>query len=398
MIDRLRLILALVFLTDEAADRLLTVAGFTRRVTNVGPNRPKSITLTLTSGGHKLLVVISHRLDDGHWRVGCVDLNLPALVFGHNGRPIRTLFEVALALTRAAHFLRLVTQPSCHAWLTPGVGFPNNGYVRSVECMIQIQDPGHLLLTASHTTAVPYQHKSPLVCWGQSTLHKSAELDLSIYDKAAQRRLGTVLPEGIDGTRIEIKIKNPERLATEVMKAGNLGDGGEVVRTLDLATSYAVVRRNLARMTGWGVTPDLALRDLPVAARHLVIGLGSRISKPQAVDKVLADYRHVCSPCPSTLRNVTNRLRAYAAAVTAPGAAALLPEAMDELQWSDVCNFGAEAEYQAFLTAAAAPMEPCPLIMDAWSRTSFHRLKPEGRDIVGRTVPIHSQPWRRNIL
>lgn len=397
--DRLRFILAQVFLTDVAADQRTTVAGFLRRVTTIGKTLPNSITLTLTSDRYKLLTIVAHRLDDGHWRVACADLNLPALVFGHNGRPIRTIRQLALALTRALHFMKLVTRPECHGHLIPGVGTANQGYVKYVECMVQIQDPGHFFLLASHTAHFPYQHKSPLVCWGQWTNFKTVKSDFAFYDKAAQRRAGEVLPAGIDGTRIEYRIKTPDHLAAEAARTKNFqGTPGEVVRTLSLATSYDVLRHRVSQMAGWGMTPDVTLRSLPVAARHIALGLGTRITKPHAVDKALADYRTAFDPCESTLRNVTKHLRAYAMTTHCPEPHALLPETMDQLQWSDVTNGWAELEFKNLLSSTEAPMEPCPEILAAWSNTTFLKRKPTGVDLVGHTAPTFSQPWRKNVL
>lgn len=394
--DRIRLILDSVFLPDDALDKLSSVEGFTRRVINIGKSRPKSITLTLKSGRFKILIVVAHRLDDANWRVACADLNISSLVFGHNGRLIRTPFELALALTRARHFMELVTLQGCHGRLVPGVG-ANNGFVQYAECSVQIQDPNHLILRGSHTARLPHQQKPALVCWGQSTLFFGTVVEVHFYDKSAQRRMGLVLPEGIDGTRIECKVKKPQRLALEAARTRNFqGSTGEVVKTLSLSTSYDILRHRVGQMTGWGRAPEDALRDLPVAARLLALGLGKSIAKPHAVDKVLSDYRIYCNPCESTLRTVSKRLRAYALATMAPESISMLPDDMEQLNRSDVTDGWVESEYRLFLASSGAPMEPCPEILAAWSQTTFHKRKPTGVDIVGPTAPLNLLPWRKN--
>ena len=363
--DRIRIIPAKTFLSDAAAQKSGTADRFLRRVYNEGRKRPQSITLTLPSGHYNLLTVVVQLLQDGIWHVTCIDANLPALLHGHNGRPLRTSGELALSLTRLRHFAKLVTRSDSREHLTPGLGFSNHAYIRTVECMVQLQDAGHRFLKASHVTCLPNQRKSPLICWGQSTLFKSVKFDLSIYDKSAQRRAaGVVLPPDTQGTRVECKIKCPARLADEVNAIGLFrGEGGEVLRTLSLETSYAIVRRQLTRMSGWAMTPAEALRDLPTPARNLAIGLGDRIGQPHVLDKALADYRAASAPCQSTWSRVTKSLRAYSTVAVGGNSPLHLPDALDDVPWSDLALYRTERDYQRFLVETDAPMEPCPAIL-----------------------------------
>ncbi len=396
--DRIRLIPDQLFLTDEAADRTVTTQGFNRRVISRGKERPQSMTITLTNGHHQLFTVVCHPLSDRRWRIGCIDLNLPALVHGHNGRPILAQDELVLALTRLRHFLRKITIMACHDRLIPGVGRHNVGFISYLEAMIQIQDPEHRLLRASHVAHLPYQQKPALVCWGESTRFRSREVDLSFYDKNAQRRHGHALPPDIPGVRIEQVLKQPERIARQVAATGSYsGQKGEVVRTMSLRSSYALVHQAVSRMSGWGMVADDTLSNLSGPARLLILGLGSGIGKPYALQEAIDRYKEVCAPCDRTLRSVIRAMSAYATSYTGGFGIPVLPADMDDLAISEIRHTGDEADYKALLSQLEAPSHPDPEISQAWSVTTFLPRRPDGFEIIGRTGPEPTMPWKQTL-
>ncbi len=396
IMDRARFILDKVFLTDEASNRKTAAEGFGRRVISRGKHRPESMILSVLNGNHSLIKAICHRLRDSRWRLGHLDLNLPALVHGHNGRPIRSNDEVALALTRARHFLKIITTQESHHNLIPGLGRENYGYIHYLEAMIQIQDPGHRLLRASHVATLPHQHKSPMVCWGESTRFRSREADLSFYDKQAQRRRGRLHPEGIPCLRIERVLKNPERLARELVETGEFAaPPGEVVRSISLSSSNGVVRRTVARLSGWWESDTTGLAKLPTPARNLAVGLGARITSPHSVDAALDRYEAACNPCERTLRNVVRALRSYAALFTAQASlpSNVLPDPC-ALAVSELHDTRAESEYKSLFYHWGIPSVPDPDISDAWSMSSFIAKKPEANQLIGHTGPEPYMPWK----
>jgi len=393
--DRIRLIPDQLFLTDEAADRNVTTHGFNRRVISRGKERPQSMTLTLANGSHQVFVAIGHRLSDGRWRIGCIDLNLPSLVHGHNGRPIVSQHELILALTRLSHFLRKITIPECHDRLVPGVGYHNLGFISYLEAMIQIQDPGHRLLRSSHVAHLPYQQKPALVGWDESTRFRSRESDLSFYDKHAQRRRGHPIPADIPGVRIEQVLKQPERIVRELVATGAFtGQKGEVARSVSLSSSYALVRQAVSRLSGWGMMVDDNLSKLSGPARLLILGLGARIVEPYAVEEAIDRYKEACAPCERTLRNVVRAIREYAATYTGRCSIPVLPDDMDDLRISEVRHTGLETDYKSLLSHWEVPSVPDPEIAQAWSVTTFLPRKPDGFEIIGRAGPQPTMPWK----
>ena len=393
--DRIRFIPDRLFLTDEAANKMTTTPHFRRRVAVEGKSKPEGLILSLGLDCYAFLRIICYRLDSGEWRVSCTDANLPAHLYGHNGRPIRNDEELALALTSVHYFTSLVTRPEGHGRIIPGVGPDNHGYIRTVECMVQIQDPDHCLLIGSHLAGMRYQHGRPMITWGKSTTFTGQELGFTFYDKLAQRPSGIRDPECIDATRLECIVKNDKRLAKEV-KASRafVGAPGEVVNTLSLRTAYAVLRQNLGRMSGFG----RIVRELPAklssTSKLLLMGLGARLDDPHALDLVLENYRRSQSPCERTFRTVNAEVREHAHNFMAPDALALVPPDFEDLQWSDVRMPQDERNYGILLRDLGAPSVPDPLILEAWSRTSFLRTKPAGGDLSGPYVPALYMPWR----
>ena len=394
--DRIRLIPDRLILTEEAANRSSTRERFDRWLHALGKQHSDSMVLALGCAAYPFLRIICHRLDSGDWRVSCVDANLPSHLHGHNARPIRNDEDLALALTRVRHFVSLVVTPDCHRRIIPGVGWDNKGYVRNVEAMVQIQDPDHRLLVGSHVASMKHQHEHPLVKWGQSTRWSADALTFTLYDKHAQRKSGRLDPPGIQSTRIECSPKNCKRLAQDVAATGLFqGDAGEVVRTLSLRTAYAVLRQNLARVSGCGpVIGDLPAK-LSKPARHLLMGLGTRVNVRHEVDLVLENYRR-SGPCERTFRTVSGEVRATALRMMAPDPSALVPPDLEDLRWSDLRLPADESAFATLVRDLEAPAVPDPEILEAWSRTTFLTKKPSGTDLAGPRGFPFSKPWQQN--
>lgn len=398
--DRFKYIPDRVFLTAEAANPNHTAEGFERRVRSHGKQRAEFIILSVKNGKHKLISVVCHRLTDDRWRIARVDVNIPSLLHGHNGRSLVSEAEFALALTRLRHFLRRITVPESHGRLLPGIGPNNHGFLSYQETMFQIQDPEHRLLRASHTSRRRYQQKAPLIRWGQSTRFTSVESDISIYDKHAQRRKGLLLPAGIPGVRIELVLKSPERIAQEILASAEFPgqrQRGAVVRTVTMAAGYESVRRALSRMDGWGEKTDEGLSALKGTACLLILGLGPRIADPFAVDAVIDSYRETYRPGPRTLGKVERALRSYATSYVGGTSVSALPEDFGDLPISELRYPQAEIDYKILLKDWDAPEAPDPEIAEAWSRTTFLSKRPEPYELVGHTAsdPL---PWKPKTL
>jgi hypothetical protein len=398
MLDRIRIILDTVYLTDEAANLTTTVDRFVRRVDGEGKMKPASLILFLRINRYAFLRIVCHRMANGTWRVSCIDANLPALLKGDNSSPIRATDDLALALTRLQYFVSLVVHPKCHGRIVPGVGDNNRSYLHYVEAMIQIQDPGHRLLIGSHVANQRYQHKPALVAWGQYTTFKGREISLTFYDKHAQRKIGILDPKGIDGTRIECIVRNSARLAKEVKATGAFtGTAGEVVSTLSPQSAYAVLRRNLGFTSGFGsIVGELPVK-LSTPAKLLLMGLASRIDEPGAIDLVLENYQRCQTPGDRTFRTVNKEVREHAHRFIAPDALALVPPDFQDLKWSDVRMPATERDFNVLLRDMGAPSVPDPAIVEAWSKTTFLATKPTGGNIDGPNVPCIHLPWKQTL-
>ena len=141
-----------------------------------------------------------------------VDANLPALLFGQNGRLITTQTQMVMALT----ILRFLVAPLVHTndvrLILPGRDEDNDAYIKAIECPLQFQDPGSELLLAAHLSGCRNFTKASQIYPGESILHRSTGLDLAIYDKLAESKVGECLPAGVPCTRVEVRFKTPRRL------------------------------------------------------------------------------------------------------------------------------------------------------------------------------------------
>lgn len=390
--DRVTIISPRLFLSADAADRDRTVAPFNRWVGTKGRERPHTVTIALECHSTRLLTLVSHALDDGRWRVTRSDVNLPSLIWGHNGRALRSAAEVALAWTRARYFIKIVTEALGHDKIIPGTGRANLGFVRTAELMVQIQDPDHRLLRATHQTRLPHQHKPTFVAWGRSSDFNREDTRLRIYDKVAQRTGGRPNPMGGSLSRLEFVAKRPERLGRETGYALQLPPAaGDVISTLTLDDAYAVIRLNFRSLIGLNTGGNLGASKLSKTARLLMLGLATG---PYAVERLLDDYRDLERPSNRCYGTIDREVRNAAASRLIPDFDALLPETLDSLAWADVEMPGTEGDYLAFLRDMGAPSEPDPDILAAWSRTSFLKSKPCAADLTGPVMPCRA-PWRQ---
>jgi hypothetical protein len=392
--DRIRFIPDRVLLTEEAANRDGTVDGFRRHVSSVGKVCPKSLTLHLEHEKQHLLTVVAQRLDDGRWRASAIDVNLPAILHGHNGWPLHTQAELDQSLTIARHFLRRVTTKNSHTRLVPGLGAGNEGYIKSLEAMVQIQDPGHRLLKCSHVCSLPFQHKATFVCWGESTRFRKRNFNLSLYDKAAQRRGGGLSPAGVPGIRIEAVYKTPEQLAADLALTGCCSAvPGKAAKTVSLDSSYQLVRLSLSKLVGWpkGYASDLGEASRPVMA--LILGLGDGIADPYEVEAALERYKHTLKPNEKTFRAAAKTVREYAGKVVSGRPAVEFPSNHQNLPRSDLRDHMTEIRYQGFLKEQGAPSTLDPDIHEAWSTTTFLPELPHKQDLIGITSPGGHMPW-----
>jgi hypothetical protein len=243
-----------------------------------------------------------------------------------------------------------------------------------------------------------YQHKATFVCWGESTRFRKRNFDLSLYDKAAQRRGGGLSPAGVPGVRIEAVYKAPEQLAADLALTGCCcAVPGKVAKTVSLDSSYQLVRLSLSKLAGWpkGYASDLGETSRPVMA--LILGLGDGIADPYVVEAALERYKHTLKPNEKTFRAAAKAVREYAGKAVAGRPALQLPTNHQDLPHSDLRDHMTEVRYQGFLKEQAAPSTADPDIHEAWSTTTLLPELPHKQDLIGITSPGGHMPWRTTL-
>ncbi len=390
MIDRIHFRPWHVFLTDEATKIRSTTDRYDRAHYLKGKVRGGVMVISFGSGRRKFLRVVSCKTKDARWAVNKIEANLPSLVFGHNGRPLRAAADVWLALTILVFLVKQVTERDGHSRIIPGVGAGNLGYISYVECMVQIHDPARSLIYASHTARMSHQQAPNCIYFGQSTRCHTRELQIAFYDKLAESYHGSVDPPDLEPTKAEVRYRDELRLAKDIVKTGCVGKAaGEVVSTLGFDVLYPLVRQAITRITGFGWGADLmslaAVKNKN--ARILACGLGDAIYDARRVELALHAFAQSEQLSVNIMHEVERSLRAYAVRATAPNIDSLLPADAADLAWADVNNPFCEQDHARLLEEMGAPTEADPAIAEAWLTTTLLSEKPEEYELIGNVMP-----------
>jgi hypothetical protein len=145
-------------------------------------------------------------------RIVGIEVNLPALLFGHNGRTLKSQYELLMALMILRFLLAQFVHPDDVRLLLPGREEDNDAHIVGVECPVQLQDPGAEMLFAAHLSDCRNFVKTPRLYPGESIQFRSSGMDMSIYYKLAEVKEGSSVPEGIPCTRVEVRFKTARRL------------------------------------------------------------------------------------------------------------------------------------------------------------------------------------------
>lgn len=172
-----------------------------------------------------------------------------------------------------------------------------------------------------------------------------------------------------------------------------------MVRTLSIPDAYKLIRYSFGFMSGYSLPDVGAFASLHKTSRTLVAGLGANIGDPHAVDLALENHRRIETPHPRTFSRTDKEVRSYAVVTTLPNFASLIPESIDDLRWSDVTLPATELSFARELAEWGAPVVADPEILEAWSKTTFLRKKPEIGELVGPLfASTTSLPFRRPTL
>lgn len=342
---------------------------------------------------------LGHLTKDGRPRLSKVEAVLPSLLHGHNGRPIQNRIELALAITRLHFLLRFLVCERGHGRIVPGLCAGSLTYLSYVETSVQVQDPQHDLLVASHVARLKHQRFPSAVYWGESTRMSTRELAVKFYDKAAKVKLGFAIPEGMAQTRVEGIYKDADRLSGEtrnILGLPKLYEPPPLV-TLSPEVAYGLLRQALGRVTGFGWGGDIGTLQTirNPKARLIAAMLGEAVSDPYRLESALRLYDQMERPGVRTFAEVEKELRAFAFNYIVPQANDLLPDDASDLRWSEVRWKRREDAWATVMRELGVPDEPDPNILNAWSETRFLESKPQPGELVGPVLPSRP-PFRRN--
>jgi len=180
-----------------------------------------------------------------------VQCDLPKLIFGHNGRLIRSQDQVELALDRIESLLKLVATPtSSLGGMVPGRPVHEHVHFTRIDFAWQFPDPEMRLATMLRQAVHPGVRRQNLQYANGSTI-PGTSLCIKAYEKASQ--LGIATEDRY--LRLEVEFKG------DTLRKRLNGDKAERVLKLDFMSVYQVYRETVLELD----RPTVAVRDASVA-------------------------------------------------------------------------------------------------------------------------------------
>lgn len=320
------------------------------------------------------IVEIVAECDEERWRVKAVKANLPKLLHGHNGRPVKNPEEFSLGLTRLAHVLKFVVHSDGHDRVIPGIGSGNQAHLLGTEVMLQVPDPGLKLVWASHSSRRRGQRGPNSIRAGQST-KTSGRIAVAFYDKGLQMEGKLKIPRSQlpDITRVEVKARKGSDLAMEAARL--LGKNPNLIKglaSLSFNDAFDLVIRNLALMEGfnWSTGAPKQLK-MTKTARMLIHSLGSDIRSPERFEQVLEAYIRNERPCKRTRSETEKQLRSWAVTCHLPALETVVPQRWDQVRNADIPWIKREQTFAKLVRKLNLPSAPDPQVAEVWSQTQF---------------------------
>jgi hypothetical protein len=148
---------------------------------------------------------------DRQW-IDKIHLNPSKILWGHNGRLIRSDQELALALTVVRHILTgVIEEPKQATRLIPGLSARGTSYWESIEVAMNLRDPDGAVWAQMQGMRTRKIRKNAHY-YENTVCLKGTGLELKCYDKTAHlkgKKRGRVLDDCDDRvTRLEVVLKN----------------------------------------------------------------------------------------------------------------------------------------------------------------------------------------------
>jgi hypothetical protein len=393
--DKIKIATGGVPLKQEVLEAEDTVHGFRRIDSIVGHEKIKGASpLVFPAKGLEAIKVFSTRLGESDVRIQFIEANLPKLLYGHNGRLLKSEGDLHLALTLLRHIVGHLVEEKFHRHLLPNpADHKNLAHIVKLEVPWHVPDPHHALLRAAQSVRMPRHSKSAVPLPGETALVRGARLDVIFYDKREKEGCKEITAPPTWWTRIEAEFKKPGRLHRAVYPEREVVPGA-ALRTITLADSFTALRGVAGLSEGlWTkstLVATLGSAATTTLARTLVeISLMEDIPLP----RLLAHYRAKGNPSDKTFKNT----RREATRLLGQARALLLDAYLPAVMPSDppeVDNPKAEAKWQTMATKWNWPTTPDADICAAWSQTTEFTPRPSREDRLKK--PSTTYTWQQS--
>lgn len=342
------------------------------RIDTVSIQGFKKVKIVIQVGKAKCVRIEGVKNDLSEWRVDSIDANLPKLLWGHNGRCIKTEGDYLMALTVLLRLVEQYITPKTRERILPGMGSGNRGFIGMVEITVQMHDPSSRILLASHSAKYPKVRKPNGIFHGESTTITADEHEFSIYNKRLERGLSKGKSKGNPDstTRIERIYRSNRRLAKAL--AENAGVQAPYIATLSFLDAYTLLRSEVDNLIGFHVNGPF-----PPSGRYnkhalLAAAFSDRLPPQQrTLDHLMSIIRATILGGPKTRATIRRDLSALLAAKSNLTLDQLIPSDPAHFPWEDIPRHFDELQHRNLLQQRLGEQitAPDPAIVEAFSRT-----------------------------
>lgn len=340
----------------------------------------RTISLSWKSRGKDSLLVSVRfkRAGGGLLRVTKIEANLAKLIYGHNGRLIKTEEEFLLALTRVVHIVMQLVGADNWSRILPGTGRGNLGFWSYLELPIHVSDDGRLIAAASGLRRS--KARLQLGIWADETVSYDGTVSgFILYDKGKERRSTSISIPGVRCMRIEAKLKECGRVATAFGVTQPDEGPIHVLSTFSFADAIDAFKREMEPILSQVTLPPVTGgKDKIANFIHAVA-----VSQGVPVPELLGLYVQQGLGAAKTLGRLKKKLRDLAAQpFQSLGFMDDLPGQL--LNGPEVIAQATEEEFQEVVRAWNWPTTPSDPVREAYTRTTILISKPSEDELETR--------------
>jgi hypothetical protein len=398
--DRFKVMPDGVKLVNEVVNRDYA-PGEVERIDTLSMQGCKKLIIVIRVGKVNCVRVRAIKNNLSEWRVSSIDASLPKLLWGHNGRCIKTEEDYLMALTVLRRLMNPYVTPATHERILPGVGPGNRGSLGRVEITVQMHDPGSRILRASHSAKYPKVRKPNGIFHGESTKTSAGEHGFSIYDKRAEMGFRKGKSKGIPDstTRIERIYRSSRRLAQAIEENT---DYSVFAATLSFPDAYSLLRREVGNLTGFHINGAFPPSGKFNKHASLMAALWDGLSpQRRTLDHLMSTYKATIPCCSKTMATVRRDLGALLATKSNLTLDQLIPPDPAHFPWEDIPKDFEEEMHRSSLHEKLGEQitTPDPAIVEAFSKTRILRKISGENCRLGPTDGSfhYARPWDKDI-